>query len=57
LVALTVVLGALYGLLYVILNAEDFALLIGSAVLFAALATTMYLTRHVGWYQAAPSPA
>jgi len=54
---LTVVLGVLYGLLYVILNAEDYALLIGSGVLFAALATTMYLTRHIDWYEAAPSPA
>ncbi len=54
---LTIVLGALYGLLYVILNAEDYALLIGSAVLFAALATTMYLTRHIDWYRAEPSPA
>jgi inner membrane protein len=52
---LTVVLAALYGLLYVILNAEDYALLIGSAVLFAALATTMYLTRHIDWYQTAPA--
>jgi inner membrane protein len=54
---LTAVLAALYGLLYVILNAEDYALLIGSAVLFAALATTMYLTRNIDWYRAAPSPA
>jgi inner membrane protein len=54
---LTTVLAALYGLLYVILNAEDYALLIGSAVLFAALATTMYLTRNIDWYRTAPSPA
>jgi len=54
---LTFVLAALYGLLYVILNAEDYALLIGSAVLFAALATTMYLTRHIDWYQTAPAAA
>ncbi|HKD22462.1 MAG TPA: cell envelope integrity protein CreD [Rhizomicrobium sp.] len=54
---LTIVLAALYGLLYVILNAEDYALLIGSAVLFAALATTMYLTRRIDWYGAAPAPA
>ena len=54
---LTIMLGTLYALLYVILNAEDYALLIGSAVLFAALATTMYLTRNIDWYRAAPSPA
>ncbi len=54
---LTVMLGTLYALLYVILNAEDYALLIGSSVLFAALAITMYLTRNIDWYRAAPSPA
>ena len=36
---LTAILATLYGLLYVILKAEDYALLIGSAVLFAAAAT------------------
>ena len=49
-VALFVVLSALYGLLYVILNAEDYALLIGSGLLFAALAATMYVTRRINWY-------
>jgi inner membrane protein len=48
--ALFVVLSALYGLLYVILNAEDYALLIGSGLLFAALAATMYVTRRINWY-------
>lgn len=52
---LTVMLATLYALLYVILNAEDYALLIGSGVLFAVLATTMYLTRNIDWYRAAPS--
>lgn len=47
---LFVVLSALYGLLYVILNAEDYALLIGSGLLFAALAATMYVTRRINWY-------
>jgi inner membrane protein len=49
-VALLVVLSALYGLLYVILNAEDYALLIGSGLLFSALAATMYVTRRINWY-------
>jgi inner membrane protein len=49
--ALCAVLSALYGLLYVILNAEDYALLIGSSLLFAALAATMYVTRKINWYQ------
>ncbi|HUO89520.1 MAG TPA: cell envelope integrity protein CreD [Rhizomicrobium sp.] len=48
--ALSIILAALYALLYVILNAEDFALLIGSCLLFVALAATMYVTRGVDWY-------
>ncbi len=48
---LCVILAALYGLLYIILNAEDYALLIGSSVLFAALAGTMYFTRRIDWYR------
>lgn len=48
--ALFLVLSALYALLYVILNAEDYALLIGSGLLFAALAATMYVTRRINWY-------
>jgi inner membrane protein len=47
---LCLLLTALYGLLYVILNSEDYALLIGSGVLFAALAGTMYFTRRIDWY-------
>jgi inner membrane protein len=48
---LCVILSVLYGLLYIILNAEDYALLIGSSVLFAALAGTMYFTRKIDWYR------
>jgi inner membrane protein len=51
------VLSILYGLLYVTLNAEDYALLIGSCVLFCALATTMFLTRKVDWYKSTPGVA
>jgi inner membrane protein len=47
------ILSALYALMYVILNAEDYALLIGSLVLFAALAATMYVTRRIDWQQLA----
>lgn len=42
------VLTILYGLLYVLLQLEDFALLVGSLALFCALAVLMYVTRHVG---------
>ena len=48
---LCAILTLLYGLLYIILNAEDYALLIGSLVLFAALAGTMYVTRKIDWYR------
>jgi inner membrane protein len=48
---LCVVLSMLYGLLYIILNAEDYALLIGSSLLFVALAATMYVTRKIDWYR------
>ncbi len=55
---LCVNLAGLYGLLYVILNAEDYALLIGSGLLFAALAATMFVTRKIDWYRSAePLPA
>ena len=45
-------LALLYGTLYVLLNAEDYALLAGSVLLFAALGATMILTRKLDWYEA-----
>jgi inner membrane protein len=54
---LTAILAALYTLLYIILNAEDYALLIGSSLLFVALAATMYVTRKIDWYRAAEPEA
>ncbi len=50
---LCLVLSLLYGLLYIILNAEDYALLIGSSLLFVALAATMFVTRKIDWYRTA----
>ncbi len=41
---------ALYGYLYVTLQAEDYALLFGALGCFAMLAGFMYLTRHVDWF-------
>lgn len=46
---MTVVLGVLYGYLYVLLQLEDYALLLGAAGLFAILALVMYLTRRIDW--------
>ncbi len=47
--------GALFGLLYLalygLLLSEDNALVLGSLLLFAALATVMVLTRKVDWYR------
>ena len=42
-------LAALYGVLYVLLSLEAYSLLIGSVLLFLALAAIMFLTRHVDW--------
>jgi len=35
--------------LYILLSLEAFSLLIGSLMLFAALAAVMYLTRNLNW--------
>lgn len=43
-------LSTLYGYLYLLLRLEDYALLAGSAGLFAMLALVMFLTRRVNWY-------
>jgi len=43
-------LGALYGLLYVLLQMEDHALLMGSLLVFASIAAMMVATRRVDWY-------
>jgi len=42
-------LTALYAVLYVLLSLDALSLVIGSVLLFAALATVMYLTRQVKW--------
>ena len=46
-----VLLGALYGFLYVILESEDYALLLGALLLLAALGMVMIVTRRVDWYR------
>lgn len=43
-------LAALYGLLYGLLSAEDYALLMGSLLVFSLLACVMLLTRKLDWY-------
>lgn len=40
----------LYSLLYILLQMQDYALLLGSISLFIILALVMYLSRNVDWY-------
>ena len=42
-------LAGLYAVLYILLSLEAFSLLIGSLLLFAALAGVMYATRRIDW--------
>ena len=48
-VAVGGVLAILYGWLYTVLRAEDYALLLGALGLFATLAAVMFLTRRLDW--------
>ncbi|MDY7096064.1 MAG: cell envelope integrity protein CreD [Acidobacteriota bacterium] len=43
-------LGLLYGYLYILLQLEDYALLVGALGLFAALAALMLATRKLDWF-------
>ncbi|RPE67293.1 inner membrane protein [Pacificibacter maritimus] len=47
---LALMLLVLYGVLYLILQSEDYALLAGATLAFVALAATMYFTRNEDWY-------
>ena len=42
--------SAVYGLIYLLMRLEDFALLAGSLASFVGLAGAMYLTRNLDWY-------
>ena len=50
-------LAGLYGFLYLVLRAEDYALLAGAVGLWCILGTIMYLTRHIDWYRPRTGPA
>ncbi|MEM7081371.1 MAG: cell envelope integrity protein CreD [Pseudomonadota bacterium] len=43
--------GLLYAMLFTILRSEDFALLMGTILLFGLLAAVMLLTRRIDWYE------
>ena len=47
----------LYAMLYILLGLEAFSLLIGSVLLFIALAAVMYGTRRIDWSGTAAQPA
>ncbi|WP_336986303.1 cell envelope integrity protein CreD [Altererythrobacter aquiaggeris] len=49
-------LAGLYALLYVLLSLEAWSLMIGSLLLFAALAAVMYATRRIDWSDIGQSP-
>ena len=44
------VLLALYAMLFVIMQMEDYALLVGTALTFTLLSTLMLATRNINWY-------
>ena len=45
------ILVILYGFMYVLIQLEDYALLIGSIGLFVVLAIVMYISRKIDWYE------
>ena len=53
---MALMLTGLYGVLYVLLNAETYSLVSGSLLLFAALAAIMYGTRRIDWAKVRPAP-
>ena len=47
--SLAVVLGVTYGVMYLILREDEYALLAGAIISFVTIAATMYFTRNVDW--------
>jgi inner membrane protein len=43
-------LTVLYGYIFLLLQNEDYTLLLGSAALFATVGAVMYITRNIDWY-------
>ena len=44
-----------YGFMYVILQLQDYSLLLGTIALFIVLAAIMFFTRKINWYEALSS--
>jgi len=49
-IGFTLVLSALYGYIFVLIQSEDYALLFGSIGLFVIIAIIMYYSRKIDWY-------
>lgn len=49
-------LAVLYAVLYVLLQSEDYALLLGALLLFGVLSAVMVMTRRVDWYRLGEAP-
>lgn len=45
------ILALLYTLIFIILQSEDYALMIGSVTIFLILSLVMYVTRKIDWYK------
>ncbi len=43
------VLGSIFGLLFALMREQDYALLIGSVIAFAALGVVMFVTQNIDW--------
>ncbi|NTZ89616.1 cell envelope integrity protein CreD [Agrobacterium tumefaciens] len=56
-VALFTVLAVSYGVMYLVLNEDEYALVAGAVISFIAIAATMFATRRVDWYGANASGA
>ncbi|MBL3654656.1 cell envelope integrity protein CreD [Fulvivirga sediminis] len=52
----TILLSVIYFFIYIILQLQDFALLVGSVGLFVALACVMYFSRNIDWYNINKKP-
>lgn len=48
---ISLVLIVLYGYLYILLQLQDYALLVGSIGLFSVLGLVMFLTRNLNWFE------
>lgn len=51
------ILAGLYSYMYVLINLEDYSLLMGAVGLFLVLSAIMYLTRKIDWYAGAADVA